>query len=262
MGVGGGSCGEAERAEELTPGVSKEKRAKGNNTCQGRRRHDGCKPTATLAMSLHLSLIAASNTCSAALQSLAAVHCARPSPPPLPVLQNDLSSLLSLLRLTTVKSALAFNDSAALTPINDLSAHIDALVHCALLFSPDVHGATLTKEVVSTITVVVEAVAALVHSFLAGGEVYLVRIGEVHDLIDKAMDVSKDNLAAVRKRWAEDRATLDDAFRELGEMLEGGDGDQDGWDELGLGSKMDENELERAKQVSPLAHSPEARTDP
>jgi cyclin-D1-binding protein 1 len=88
----------------------------------------------------------------------------------------------------------------------------------------------------------------------------MVRTGGVHDLIDKALGakgISKDNLGAVKKKWGEDRATLEDAFREVGEMVvegeEGGDEneEEDGWDELGLGSgKMDKNELERTKQVN------------
>jgi len=68
-------------------------------------------------------------------------------------------------------------------------------------------------------------------------------------------------LGAVRKKWEQDRGMLEDAVREVGEMVEeeegGGGGeeeDDDGWDELGLGNgrKMDKNELERTKQVHAL----------
>jgi len=113
-----------------------------------------------------------------------------------------------------------------------------------------------------------------VHTFLAlqahpgsgsgkAGEEYMMRTGGVHDLIDKAKGatgLSKDNWGAVRKKWGQDRGMLDDAVREVVEMVEeeegggGGEDEDDGWDELGLGSgkKMDKNELERTKQVHAL----------
>lgn len=126
----------------------------------------------------------------------------------------------------------------------------------------------------------IQAIRALIHTFLAlqsqpgngagkAGEEYMVRTGAVHDLIDKANGtngLSKDNLGAVRKKWRQDRGTLEDAVREVGEMVEeaekeigGVDGidtedDADGWNELGLGNgkKMDHSELERTKQVHVL----------
>jgi hypothetical protein len=236
------------------------------------------EPTADIR-DIHTALVAltlASQSSSAALASLSQSHSGSTAPPTLQILQKDLSSLLTLLHSTTTKCALTLNPSspsysAALPPLKDLSAHTTALTHCALLFDEGVHGATLTKEVVSVVRDVIEAVRALVQTFLGlfshsgsgtgkAGEEYMVRTGGVHDLIDKARGangISKDNLSAVRKKWGEDRATLEDAFREVGEMVvegeEGGeeDGEKDGWDELGLGSgKMDKNELERTKQVN------------
>lgn len=147
-----------------------------------------------------------------------------------------------------------------------------ALTHSAQLFNVDTHGATLTKEVITTVKDVIEAIRALVQTFLAlqidagsgtgtAGEEYMVRTGAVHDLIDKsrgAKGLSKDNLEAVRKKWTENRGALEDGFREVGEMIEeaeGSDGDDDeddgGWDELGLGkgTKMTPDELERTKKV-------------
>jgi hypothetical protein len=134
-----------------------------------------------------------------------------------------------------------------------------------------VHGATLTKEAVATVRDVIEAIQALVQTFLAlqinagsgtgkAGEEYMVRTGAVHDLIDKAKraeGLSEDNLGAVRKKWTENRGALEDGFREVGEMIEEAeeteddDEDDDGWDELGLGkgTKMNLDELERTKKV-------------
>lgn len=84
----------------------------------------------------------------------------------------------------------------------------------------------------------------------------MVRTGTVHDLIENAKGISKDNIAAVRRKWIENRGSLEDGFREVGEMIEdeaednNDDGD-DGWDELGFGkgSKMSTDELERTKKV-------------
>lgn len=142
------------------------------------------------------------------------------------------------------------------------------------LFDADVHGTTLRKEVATTVQDVIEAIRALVQTFLAlqtnagrgtgkAGEEYMVRTGGVHDLIEKAKGVSTDNIGAVRKKWAEDRGSLEDGFREVGEMIEEaeGEGDEedefgdDGWDEIGLGkgSKMDADELARTKKVGLLS---------
>lgn len=151
-------------------------------------------------------------------------------------------------------------------------------MHCAQFFNNNVHGATLTKEVTSTVQDVIEAIRTLIQTFLAlqmhagsgtgkAGEEYVVRTGTVHDLIDKAKGakgISKNNLGAVRKKWSEHRGTLEDAFREVGEMAEededddeDGEDDEDGWDGLGLGKgrKMDQKELERTKQVNIAIHS-------
>jgi cyclin-D1-binding protein 1 len=222
-----------------------------------------------------VSLTLAAETCSAALTSLASNSQSHgPDSPPIDTLQKDLTSLLTLLHSSTTKCTLTLKPSsptyqAALSPLKDLSSHTAALTHCAQLFSDEIHGATLTKEVASTARDVIEAIAALVHTFLAlqadpgngtgkAGEEYMVRTGGVHDLIDKAKGakgLSKDNLGAVRKKWGLDRGMLEDAVREVGEMVEEekagdeGDGGGDGWDELGIGKKMDQKELERTKQV-------------
>jgi hypothetical protein len=94
-----------------------------------------------------------------------------------------------------------------------------------------------------------------------GGE--YIRTGAVHDLIDKARGengVSKNNMDAVRKKWAQDWESLDDGLREVSQMIEeeetnGSEEEnelvEDGWDELGLDSrkKMNKEELERTKTV-------------
>lgn len=223
-----------------------------------------------------MSLTLALETCTAALISLSSSQ-QNIAGPDIPILRKDLKSLLSLVHGCTTKCALALKPSqptytAALTPVHDLSTHTAALTHCAQLFDVDVHGATITKEAIATVKDVIEAIRALIQTFLAlqidagsgtgkAGEEYMVRTGTVHDIINKAKGangLSEDNLGAVRKKWTENRGALEDGFREVGEMVEeaeemdgGDDGDDGGWEELGLGkgAKMNVDELERTKKV-------------
>lgn len=226
------------------------------------------------------SLALISETCFTALANLSIPTEQSPSPD-LSVLQKDLISLLTLIYAATTKSALTLKPSApsypaSLVPLKDLATNTAALSHCARMFNGDVHGCTLRKEVITTVRDVIEAVRALVQTFLAlqahagsgtgqAGEEYMIRTAGVHDLIDKAKGpngLSKDNLGAVRKIWAQDRGSLDDGFREVGEMLEDeeeGDGaaddeDDGGWGELGLGKteKMTSVELDCTKKVHHL----------
>ena len=211
-------------------------------------------------------LISASQSCSAALSSLSQQPSNQQHPPPIKSLQTDLSSLLSLLHSASTKSALALNPSApsypaSLAPLHDLSTHVPALAHCALLFSPAVHGATVSAEAVATARDVIDAVRVLVLALLSPArEEYILRTGAVHEAIDQAKSaagLSTDNLCAVRKKWARDRGVLEDAVAEVDGMVqeEGSEGadDNGGWDELGVelgpGKKMDAIELERTKQV-------------
>ncbi|KAG2037258.1 hypothetical protein BDR03DRAFT_957813 [Suillus americanus] len=122
-------------------------------------------------------------------------------------------------------------------------------------------------------TAIFEALRAVVQTFLnlaargpsiarngSAGEEYLVRTGTLHDLITQARGpngIPKDNISAIRRRWKQDRAALEDSLREVSEMIDGAEGSEsddvdDGWDELGLGDtgvKMDKDELARAKNV-------------
>ena len=234
----------------------------------------------------------ASETCTAALASLQSHESNAASSPTLAILQKDLNSLLALIYASATKCSLSLKPSqptypAALPPLKDLTTHTTALSLNAQLFDPDVHGATLMKEVFQIVQDVIYAIRTLIQTFLAlqtnasgsgqAGEEYLVCTGTLHHLIDTAKSakgVSKDNHGAVRKKWMDDRGFLEDGFREVGEMIEEAEGDEededefadeDGWDELGLGKgrKMEPDALERTKKVSlqslilcgPKAHS-------
>jgi Grap2 and cyclin-D-interacting len=149
-----------------------------------------------------------------------------------------------------------------------LSTHITALRYCATQFAPSTYGATLHGEVVGIAKEVIQNVWQLVDLYLkvalgteTSGE-YLIRTGEVHNLLERAKRTPKTNAGAVRKRWDVDRGGLEDALKELSEMLEEQqDGSHD--EAIGLtddmyddcilisGQSLDQEEVERAKQVGP-----------
>ncbi|KAJ7172476.1 hypothetical protein C8R46DRAFT_1086065 [Mycena filopes] len=163
---------------------------------------------------------------------------------------------------------------ASLSPLKDLADRVSALFHCANLFVSDTHGATLVREVHSLVRDAIESIKALAQTFLdieasglrqssgQAGDEYMVRTATVHSVLDRARALSVNNLVAVRKRWAEDAASLDDGLREVAEMVEEAespddleeDADEmfdDGWGDIGIGKgqKMTPAELERTKKV-------------
>ncbi|KAH7930771.1 hypothetical protein BV22DRAFT_1077993 [Leucogyrophana mollusca] len=232
-----------------------------------------------------VALTLASETCTTALSALISrnqVEKADPQSTDLPVILKDLDSLLSLIYASTNKLSLALKPSsptysASLSVLQDITKHTSGLIHCTDLLNPEIHGATLRAEITYSIENIIRSIRALVQTFLnfatrgpprtssgAAGEEYLVRTGTVHDLIDKARaakGIPKDNVSAVSQKWKQDRASLDDGIREVGDMIEdaingrGDDGiadEEDGWDELGLGDsglKLDKDEVERTKNV-------------
>ncbi|KAJ7452413.1 hypothetical protein B0H11DRAFT_1876433 [Mycena galericulata] len=223
-----------------------------------------------------LSLALVLQTCNATLDSMQP----QPVDQPLDVLHKDLISLLSLLYAATTKLSLALKPSsptysASLSPLKDLADHVSALFHCANHFVPDTHGATLVQEVVSLVKDAIGSIRALVQKFLEieandsrqssgqAGDEYMVRTAAVHTVLDRARKLSASNLLAVRKRWSEDAASLDDGFREVADMIEEAesttddieDSDDamfdDGWGEIGIGKsqRMIPEELDRTKKV-------------
>ncbi|KAJ6630800.1 hypothetical protein B0H10DRAFT_855976 [Mycena sp. CBHHK59/15] len=219
-----------------------------------------------------LSLTLVQQSCNETLAALAP----QPSHQTVDVLHKDLVVLCTLLRAATTKLSLALKPSsptysASLSPLKDLADHVFALFHCANMFDPTIHGTTLVTEIVALVRDAIESIRALVQTFLdvetndarqssgQAGDEYMVRTAAVHSVLDKARELPTNNLLAVRKRWSEDAASIDDGLREVGDMVEDaespGDSDDtmfdDGWDELGLGEhkKMDPEELARSKQV-------------
>ncbi|KAJ3919144.1 hypothetical protein F5877DRAFT_78367 [Lentinula edodes] len=216
-------------------------------------------------------------TCKAARDSIFNHPHSTEDPPPLPVLHQDLLSLLSLVYGSVTKLSLALKPSsptysACLVPLQDLSNYIAAISHCVSMFDASVHGATLAKEVASVAIDVVETVQTLTTVFLQiegssersrTGDEYLVRTGAVHSVIDIARHaedgLSENNLTAVRRLWFKDAGALEDGVREVVEMIEDVQSgitteSEDGWDELGLepSQPLTEQELKVAQKVNIL----------
>jgi cyclin-D1-binding protein 1 len=160
--------------------------------------------------------------------------------------------------------------SAAISPLDDLVKHINALASCASLFTAT-FGSTLRTEVVGLALDVLQATRGFVNhcALITGGATPLSKLkathlyltGSLHELIDHSRgsdELSKDNLQAVRKKWLQDRSVLDDGYRELSELLTSieadndsfNDEDLDGQDCLVLESvPLTTEETERVKKV-------------
>ena len=191
-------------------------------------------------------------------------------------LRTDFISLLSIIHSAVTKVALTLKPTspqhkASLVPLRDLTNNVAALVHSIRLIRQK-QGLTVMKEYESVAKNVISAIRSLVQSLLSppGGQPlstkeYLVRTGEVHEIIDrvrKAGGLSLSNRDAVQKIWLQDHDSLQDGAEEIKEMCkpagsntenedEDGDAFYDGWEELGVDSsrKLSLDELDRAEKV-------------
>ena len=223
-----------------------------------------------------LKLKAASELCKASLSVLENISSSpsSASEPDLSKIHADLLSLLSLIHHIITKLALALNPteptfSAAISPLDDLTKHVNAITICASLFTAT-FGSTLRTEVVGLTSDVLQATREFVdHCILIASDItpppklkatHLYLTGSLHELIDHnrgADSLSKNNLQAVRKKWAQDKSVLEDGYHELSELLAfDGTGDDSfnesfsDEDDLILDSSpLTPEEAERAKKV-------------
>ncbi|KAJ2931407.1 hypothetical protein H1R20_g5765, partial [Candolleomyces eurysporus] len=225
-----------------------------------------------------ISLALLKETCDAALTSVAAADGVVPDDlahlqtADFAVIHKDFVSLLAYLYSATTKTAISLKPSsptysASLSPLKDLSTNISNLSHNVRLVQK-AHGATVLKELQSAARSVISAIQGLTETLLSDttatkepSDVYLSKVGEVHDAIDKLRsgtdELSSNNVTAVRKIWTADQSSLSDALRELQEIPESGDDNDfdDGWDELGIDSssnKLSPGELERLRKVESI----------
>ncbi|KAF8201839.1 hypothetical protein BJ912DRAFT_1117585 [Pholiota molesta] len=194
-------------------------------------------------------------------------------------LRTDFVSILSIIYAATTKVALSLKPSsphhkASLIPLKDLTSNVAALVHSIRLMRAK-EGATIVQEYEKVAHGVIGAVQALGITLQSSSatstnttEEYLVRTGEIHELIDNARKtggLSLNNRDAVRKIFVRDQDSLADAVEEIQEMCKPPSAEEDkldddeedfddGWSELGISSnqKLSPAELIITEKVQAL----------
>ncbi|KDR81609.1 hypothetical protein GALMADRAFT_239668 [Galerina marginata CBS 339.88] len=224
-----------------------------------------------------LSLTLVQESCTAALSALSeSVHDPDYPTAAFSTLRTDFLSLLSILYAATTKVALSLKPSAphhkaSLIPLKDLSNNVAALVHSIRLMRLQ-EGVTVLEEYVTVARNVISAIRSLSQTLLQDDEAnpteeYLIRTGEVHELIEnvrKSGGLSLNNRDAVRRLWARELDSLLDGYAEIQEIckpsessdqdVEEEDAFDDGWEELGLSSdqKLSSTEADRAAKVQAI----------
>ncbi|CAE6487923.1 unnamed protein product [Rhizoctonia solani] len=192
--------------------------------------------------------------------------------------RSDFISILTLLYARSTSLTLVLNAdsySAAREPLTDIARDVTRLSHCAGLFS--VFGPTIRSEAIWASEEVIDCIQTYLISFTRSKATGLspeeskaalmLRVGSIHNTIDRLKaSFSADNRTAVVKRWQSDASHLDDALREVKEMIEEAEGDNptesvegdfdDGWGEIldGQASKLAGHEVETAKKVCITTH--------
>lgn len=282
---GGGAAEDGQRGEAGRTGDAdgREGRPSAAEATQPEPEH-GCKRNSRLhnpyrfMTDKHAAIAALSAASRACTDALAAIGARGADSAPGDVVLADLDALLALVHHIATKLALALKPgapsyAAAIPILHELAQHPPALAHCACLLHDHTHGAALTKDVTVRVSDILDALRAVLQTFLnnaargphlvgsgAAGEEYLVRTAALHDRITDARGPSgipKDNQTAVYRAWSSDRDTLDDNLQEITRMINDAESDQppddvdDGWGELEYttSTSMSKHELARAKNV-------------
>ncbi|KAF9482750.1 hypothetical protein BDN70DRAFT_874529 [Pholiota conissans] len=214
-----------------------------------------------------VSLVLLVESCAAALKGLSEAHDIGDYPTSdFGTLRTDFVTILSIIYAATTKVALSLKPSspqhkASLVPLKDLTNNVAALVHSIRLMRVK-EGATIVQEyekVARGVIVAVQALGMTLNSSSATStgttEEYLVRTGEIHELIDNAKKsggLSINNRDAVCRIFLRDQDSLLDAAEEIQEMCkpsadnsdEHVDDFDDGWSELGISSSQKPSQVE------------------
>ncbi|CAE6509429.1 unnamed protein product [Rhizoctonia solani] len=186
--------------------------------------------------------------------------------------RSDFISILTLLYARSTSLTLVLNAgsyAAAREPLTEIARDVARLAHCARLFS--VSGPTIQSEATWASEEVLDCIQTFLISFTRSKATetspeeskaaLMLRVGSIHNTIDRIKtSFSVDNRAAVIKRWQSGSSHLDDAMREVKEMIEEAESDNpgkdeeafdDGWGEIldGPESKLAAHEVEAAKKV-------------
>ena len=218
--------------------------------------------TSLLRLLVLLSLNMVLDNCRAALRTLIDETDDHPAIIEFTTLRTDFLSILSLLYAASTKVALALKPGAkdyhraAIIPLKDLSNNVAALTHSVRLMHKT-QGQTLLAEYKDTALNTVRSIEYFTDGLRSSiSQSYedddcLVAVNKVHQLINVAKrpgGLSLDNKAAVRKKWLQDRDSLEDGAEEIREMTTPTDhGFDDGWEDLGLKSNQDFSSGEKAR---------------
>ncbi|CUA70051.1 hypothetical protein RSOLAG22IIIB_00396 [Rhizoctonia solani] len=214
-------------------------------------------------------------SCATSLDTLKASRTQTPQIPedkPSPEnVRSDFISILTLLYARSTSLTLVLNAGsypAAREPLTEIARDVSRLAHCVGLFS--ISGPTIQSEATWAAEEVLDCIQTFLISFTRSKATetspeeskaaLMLRVGSIHNTIDRIKtSFSVDNRAAVIKRWQSDSSHLDDAMREVKEMIEEAESDNpgkdedldDGWGEIldGPESKLAAHEVEVAKKV-------------
>ncbi|CAE6483171.1 unnamed protein product [Rhizoctonia solani] len=155
----------------------------------------------------------------------------KPSPETVP---SGFISILTLLYARSTSLTLVLNAGsypAVQEPLTEIARDVAKLTHCDGLFS--VSGPNIQSEAIWAAEEVLDCIQTFLISFTRSKTTetspeeskaaIMLRVGSIHNTIDRIeASFSADNRTAVIKRWqsAADPSQLDDAMREVKEMIE------------------------------------------
>lgn len=231
-------------------------------------RRDGMSPPPEVAA----ALLETTELCAEAQKTVSEVtygqRFADLSTSPLLAIRTDFLSILALVRAHSTTLSLAFKPpptyDAASRPLSDLRADVTKLAGSIRMLAASKHGATFYEQTRSRVSVILEAIQALVHTFQRtdlddpvtsrDDKTYLLRMGSLHSAVDETKSLlPDDNLSAVLQTWSSNSGIMKDAlveYEELSEVDEDGEREEDDF-----GDEMDTWDdvlgLESSKKLTP-----------
>jgi hypothetical protein len=135
-------------------------------------------------------------------------------------------------------------------------AQTNNLTSCTACFNPNVHGRAYAKFIVGSSCEILSRLHGLIQAFLSSSEheAHLPAVATLNGSIDAVrteLDVMPDNAAAVRRRWAQNCESLEDALSELSDLING-EGGNEGWNDFEiecLASEPSPQEMEISRKV-------------
>ncbi|KAG9318480.1 hypothetical protein JVU11DRAFT_571 [Chiua virens] len=172
------------------------------------------------------------------------------------VVLADLDTLLTLVYNLSTKLALALKPaspaySASIPVLQDLAQHVSALAQCTRLFHDDTHGAALAKDIRDRVKNIIDALRALIQTFLNNAA----RVSHTAGVLPASQRTTRSPYIAHGNQTETLSRT---GLQEVARMIKDAENQDDphddiddGWDEIGLGhsTSMTNDELTRSKNV-------------